>query len=85
MMQQIDARVSNGTLIEWLYDAEFDSHEIKIVAEDGLWGLHPTNSDEAIAMYQHTFAYDWSFASASDLDPADYIYDVERRELVPRS
>ncbi len=80
-LMELDARVSSGTLIAWEYDAENEDHHIRITDDDGMWSLHPRNTREAIEMFQHTYAYEWTLDA---LDPADYIYDVDRGELVPR-
>jgi len=81
MLQEINARVSNGTLIEWGFDPEYDRHVIKIIDDNGTWSLNPRNGREAIDMFQHTFTYDWN----DDMSPDNYVYDVERCELVPRA
>jgi hypothetical protein len=83
-IQEINARVSNGTIIEWGFNPETDKHYIRILDDDGAWSLNPRNGAEALDMFQHTFLYDWTLDVPNAMNPDKYIYDVARGELVPR-
>jgi len=83
-MQEINARVSNGTIIEWGFNAETNEHLIRIMDDDGAWSLHPRNGKEAVDMFKHTFTYDWTLDVPNAMHPDRYVYDPQRGELVPR-
>lgn len=78
---QINARITNGTIIEWDYDLEFDSHSIRVVEDDATYILNPRDGKEANDMFQHTYLYDWSTV---ELQP-NYIIGKGREFTAPRS
>ena len=64
-MIEVDARMSNGVLIQLLHDPATDSCEVKLIDEESISSLFPKDRAEAIEMFHHTYAYldDRNFAA----------------------
>jgi len=56
-MIEVDARMSNGVLIQLLHDPATDSCEVKLIDEDFFQTLFPHDRAEAVEMFHHPYAY----------------------------